>query len=137
MSDIVYKDLVFNKEQIKNLYLDNQWYAYTNDEDRLFNGILNSSDCIGAYRDNELVGLVRTVSDGETICYIQDILVLRNYHRQGIGKSLMNIIKDKYKHVRQIVLMTENTENTKEFYRNVGMVSYDKIGTIGFIVKKD
>lgn len=136
MTNIEYKNLIFDKQQIKSLYLDNEWYAYTNDEERLYRGILNSTDCIGAYDGDLLVGLIRTVSDGETICYVQDILILKKYHRQGIGKKLMKLIFDKYTHVRQLVLMTDNTEKTRLFYENIGMVSYDKVDGVGFILKR-
>jgi ribosomal protein S18 acetylase RimI-like enzyme len=136
MNKIEYKNLLFDKVQIKNLYLDNEWYAYTNDEERLYRGILNSTDCIGAYDDELLVGLIRTVSDGETICYIQDILILKEYQRKGIGKELMKLIFDQYTHVRQVVLMTDNNEKTRSFYENIGMVSYDKVDGVGFILKR-
>jgi GNAT superfamily N-acetyltransferase len=137
MNNIIYKDLVFDKEAIKQLYLDNEWYAYTHDIERLYSGVLNSTDAIAAYHDDLLVGLIRTVSDQETICYIQDILILKKYHRFRIGTTLMNMIFDKYKHVRQVVLMTGETEKQRKFYESLGMVSYDQVECVGFIKKKD
>ncbi len=129
---ITYKSLIYNEEQIKNLYLDNQWYAYTNDIDSLFTGIKNSTECLVAYDQETLVGLIRTVSDKETICFIQDILVLNDYKRRGIGTRLMKVILDKYTRVRQIVLMTGTEEYQRLFYESLGFVIFKKSGTVGY-----
>lgn len=125
MNNVVVKELKFDPEQIKNLYLDNKWYAYTNDLDSLYNGILNSTECLGAYVGNELIGLIRVVSDKYTICFIQDILVLEAYHRKGIGTLLMNPILEKYGHCRQMVLQTDPSEKTHNFYQKLGFTQQD------------
>ena len=133
---INYKPLIYDEAAILQLYLNNEWYAYTNRKELLFNGIRNSLDVIGAYDNDLLVGLIRTVGDLNTIIYIQDILVLKEYQRQGIGKYLIKSIVDKYNAVRQICLMTDNSEKTRKFYESLGLISYDKVQTIGYIVKK-
>ena len=133
---IDYKPLIYNEDAILQLYLNNEWYAYTNRKELLFNGIRNSLDVIGAYDNDLLVGLIRTIGDSNTIIYIQDILVLKEYQRQGIGKYLIKSIVDKYYAVRQICLMTDNSEKTRKFYESLGLISYDKADTVGFMVKK-
>lgn len=136
MIKVEYRELVFDKNAIKQLYLDNEWYAYTHDIERLYRGILNSTDKVGAYIDNQLVGLIRTISDQESVCYIQDILILKKYQRKGIGKALMNMIFEKYSYLRQIILMTDNTKQQRTFYESIGMISYDKVDCVGYILKK-
>ena len=134
---IEYKELIYNEEQIKNLYLDNKWYAYTNDIDSLFKGIQNSTDKIGAYDGETLVGFIRTVSDQATICYIQDILILDSHKHKGIGSKLLNMIFDKYKGVRTVVLMTDkDDQRSNKFYKKLGMVEFDEKGAIGYSLKK-
>lgn len=128
--------MVFDPEQIKNLYLDNEWYAYTNDLESLYNGILNSTEALGAYVDNKLVGLIRVISDRYTVCHIQDILVLKDYHRQGIGSKLMEPIIKKYQNCRQLILLTDNSTKTKEFYKSIGFEEYDTNQVVGFKYKK-
>ena len=123
---ISYKTLIYDEKAIMNLYLDNEWYAYTNIKETLFEGIKNSLDVIGAYKDKELVGLIRTIGDKKTIIYIQDILVLKSYHRKGIGTSLLDIIINKYPHVRQMCLMTGESKEQRQFYESLGFISYDK-----------
>lgn len=78
-----------NKEQLESLYKDVQWYAYTQDLELLLQAINESLDVISAWKDEELVGLIRIVGDGLTIIYIQDILVLNTYQNQGIATHLL------------------------------------------------
>ncbi|MBK9461104.1 MAG: GNAT family N-acetyltransferase [Sphingobacteriales bacterium] len=107
-------------ESILTLYNDVGWAAYTSDEQKLKEAIKNSLITISVWYEDKLIGLLRAVGDGLTIIYIQDILVLRSFQRQGIGRQLLKIMLDKYSIVRQIVLMTDADENTIMFYESCG-----------------
>jgi ribosomal protein S18 acetylase RimI-like enzyme len=113
------KDL--HPANISALYSDARWTNYTKDMPKLMRGIDNSLDVISAWDEDKLVGLVRTIGDKETIIYIQDILVLKVYKRQGIGRHLMKLILEKYQDVRQIVLVTDSETEQKYFYESMGM----------------
>ena len=67
---IEYKNLIFDKDQIHNLYETNKWYAYSRNHEELFGAIQNSLDCIGAYDGDKLVGLVRTIGDKHSIVFV-------------------------------------------------------------------
>lgn len=133
---IEYKELLYDENAIIDLYLNNEWYAYTNNKEALFKGIKNSLDVYGAYDKDKLVGLIRTVGDNETIIYIQDILVNKEYHRKGIGSTLVKTIIDKYQHVRQIVLMTDQTKQQIDFYKSLGFIAVHENGGTAFRLKK-
>ncbi|MEB3363479.1 GNAT family N-acetyltransferase [Lactobacillus sp. R2/2] len=92
----------------------------------------NSLFAIGAYDQNQLVGLIRVVGDGLTIIYIQDLLVNPAYQRRGIGTKLINNVLKKYKSVRQKVLLTENTVKTRMFYESCDFNPCDKYDLIAF-----
>ena len=53
--------------------------------------------CISAYEVTEngkkLIGMGRIVGDGAVICYIQDLIVLPEYHGRGVGSALMKYLK--------------------------------------------
>ncbi len=66
------------------------------------------------------MGLARTVSDDVSICYVQDILVRPQAHRQGIGRALMQAVLTRYAHVMQQVLITDDGEAQQAFYRALG-----------------
>jgi ribosomal protein S18 acetylase RimI-like enzyme len=136
MNKIEYKNLVFNETSILKLYNDNGWSNYTKDEKSLFKGIKNSLFSFAAYDGETLVGLIRVVGDGYTIIYIQDILVLNQYQRQGIGTNLIHKVLNKYNKVRQICLTTDLTEKQKKFYEKCGFTQYDNKDLAGFIYNK-
>ncbi len=119
-------------KQILHLYNDAKWTAYTNNPKKLKRAFSNSLLVISAWNKNELVGLIRIIGDGETIIYIQDILVLESFQRKGIGKKLIKIVLDKYPNVRQKVLLTDDTEKTRGFYETLGFSSCDKGSLVAF-----
>lgn len=133
---MMYKQVTYDEEAILKLYLDNEWYSYTKDKEKLYEGIKKSLDVFGAYDNELLVGLIRTIGDQNTIIYIQDILVLKKYQKQGIGTKLMNHILEKYQAVRQICLMTDSGPETTGFYESLGLIRYENANTVGFMVKK-
>jgi len=131
---IQYKESIpVNENDIKALYEDVKWTAYTNDMPKLVNAIKNSLAVITAWSDNTLVGLIRVVGDGLTIIYIQDILVLENYQNQGIGSELMRRILSKYKNVRQKVLLTNDEPKVRAFYEKHDFSSCDKGELVSFV----
>ena len=56
-----------------------------------------------------------------------------DYQRKGIGSALLKAILERYSHVRQIQLATDNTEKTKAFYRSMGFRELSEIGCRGFM----
>lgn len=137
MNNIIYMKLLFNKCDILELYSDNEWTNYTNNKEVLFKGIRNSLYSYGAYDEDGLIGLVRVVGDGNTVIYIQDILVLRKYQNQGIGTILIKHIIEKYKDIRQIILSTDNTASQKAFYEKNGFKEYQDANLVAFILDKN
>lgn len=73
--------------------------------------ILQSLDVITVWNDDKLVGLIRTIGDGLTIVYIQDILVLNAYQNKGIASELLQRILNKYKNVDTPVLIMTAKES--------------------------
>ena len=87
----------------------------------------------------EIVGLVRLVGDGFSSVFVQDLIVLPSYQRQGIGSNLMKEALADYKDAYQIQLATEQTEKTLGFYRSLGfetLSTYDCTGMIWVDRKK-
>ena len=136
MSKIEYSSLLYNEEEILNLYENMGWSSYTKDKESLFKGIKNSIYVKCAYDAGILVGLIRAVGDGNTIIYIQDILVLESYQRKGIGSNLIKFVLEEYKDVRQICLTTDITEKQRLFYESIGFKNYESVDIKGFMFRK-
>jgi len=127
----------FSVEDLFTLYDSVGWTAYTKDITGLQAGLAQSSLVISAWEGEILVGLIRALTDGQTIAYIQDILVRPEYHKQGLGSQLMRQMLAKLEGIRQIVLMTDSGEENAplhDWYRSFGFKSYNDLGTIGFAI---
>ena len=121
-----------NQADVLALYQAVGWNMYTRDPKKLERAIAQSLSVLGAYDGDQLVGLIRAVGDGETILFIQDLLVLPSYQRQGIGRHLVNALVDQFPQVRQRVLLTDDQPQTRAFYENIGFVESSKVGVIAF-----
>lgn len=134
MGNLVFKeDVILNIEDILFLYNDVGWTSYAKDRDVLMKSIENSLKVISVWDENLLVGLIRIVGDGYSIIYIQDILVLQKYQNKGVGKRLIESILDKYKNVRQKVLLTDKENKTISFYKKEGFSISEEFGCVSFV----
>lgn len=123
----------YHELDILELYHSVGWTNYTDKPDLLRQSFENSLYVLGAYDEKQLVGLIRVVGDGHSIIYIQDILVLPNYQRQGLGRILISKILEKYNTVYQKVLMTDDQEKVIAFYSGLGFELTKDLGLITFI----
>ncbi|OUM43455.1 GNAT family N-acetyltransferase [Arthrobacter sedimenti] len=112
------EDLPLN--EVVELYGAVGWLVYTKDPDNLLQALKGSSTLVAAREGETLVGLARVISDGASICYLQDILVLPSHHRTGIGRALAERALEQYPHVRQKVLITDDEPKQKAFYEALG-----------------
>jgi GNAT superfamily N-acetyltransferase len=107
-------------DELVRLYDAVGWTAYTKTPDTLEAAIAGSSFVVVARRGGRLMGLARAVSDDATVCYLQDVLVHPEEQRSGIGRALVQAVLDRYRHVRQKVLLTDDEEGQRRFYEALG-----------------
>ena len=107
-------------EELVSLYNAVSWSAYTKDPARLAAAVRASLAVATARQDGELVGLARLVGDGQTIVYLQDILIRPTHQRRGIGRELFQRIFAPYSDVRQKVLITDDEASQHAFYKSMG-----------------
>lgn len=111
------------RAELLALYDSVGWSTYV-DQPEVLTAAVDASHavlCARSLADDELVGLARTISDGHTIVYLQDILVRPDRHRAGIGGSLLDAVLDHYSHVRQFVLLTDAEDGQRRFYESRGL----------------
>jgi len=121
-------------EEILPLYEAVGWTNYSTNPTMLKNALENSLFLISA-RDEEgkLIGFLRAVGDGYSIVYIQDIIVLPEYHRQGIGTQLLRKTMEHFKEVYQMILTTDSELKTIAFYEANGFTALSKYGCTSFM----
>lgn len=123
----------YHEEEILHLYASVGWTAYTENPAALQKGFVNSLLTLAAYDKDELLGIIRTVGDGHTVVFIQDILVFPAHQRKGIGSALIQAILTRFQNVRQIELATDNTPKTIAFYESQGFAQMSELGCCGFM----
>lgn len=122
-----------NTQALGDLYNSVEWYAYTKSNDKMSKILDNSLYWYACWDHDKLVGLIRLVGDGVSIIYIQDILVHPDYQRQSIGSNLIKHVMDKYKDIRQLVLLTDSEEKTLNFYKSHGLVPASDTHATAFV----
>lgn len=119
--------------EILNLYNSVGWTAYLKNAELLKTAFANSLSVLAAYEQDELQGIIRVVGDGCTLIYIQDLLVFPEYQHRGVGTALLQAILHEYRHVRQIVLLTDKTDKTVKFYRKSGLREVGDLNCLAFM----
>lgn len=121
-------------EEIFPLYEAVGWTNYTSIPTMLQNALEHSLFLISARdEDGKLIGFLRAVGDGYSIVYIQDIIVLPEYHRQGIGTQLLRQTMEHFKEVYQMILTTDSELKTVAFYESNGFTALSKVGCTSFM----
>ena len=127
------KQEIVKLEDVLHLYQAAGWTNYTNQPQMLEQALSHSLVIYVALDGDAVVGLIRLVGDGFSSVFVQDLIVLPSYQRQGIGRSLMKEALEDYKDAYQVQLVTEQTEKNLGFYRFMGfeiLSTYDCTGMI-------
>lgn len=75
-----------DEQSLLELYGSVGWTAYTTDSKQLMKAVEQSLKVITVWQEKELIGLIRSVGDGETILYIQDLLVHPAIKSMALGQ---------------------------------------------------
>ena len=120
-------------DDVLPLYQAVGWTNYTNQPQMLEQALSHSLATYLARDGEKIVGLVRLVGDGFSSVFVQDLIVLPSYQRQGIGSALMKQALADYKDAYQVQLATEETEKTLGFYRSLGFETLSSFQCTGMI----
>ena len=133
------KETSVSIDDVLHLYQAVGWTNYTNQPQMLEQSLAHSLAIYVARDGEEIVRLVRLVGDGFSSVFVQDLIVLPSYQRQGIGSDLMKEALGDFKDAYQVQLATEQTEKILGFYRSLGfeiLSTYDCTGMIWVERKK-
>ena len=108
---------MFQKEELESLFLSVNWSSGHFPE-KLVIAMQNFEMVYSAWDGDKLVGLICAMDDGIMTAYVHYLLVDPQYHGQGIGKMLVEKMKETYKDYLRIVLVAYNDE--VGFYESCG-----------------
>ncbi|MGV3078877.1 GNAT family N-acetyltransferase [Streptococcus sp. 32226D021BW] len=123
-------------QAVLEIYDSVGWTNYTDRPTMLQKALKHSLFVLAAFDGDRLVGLLRAVGDGHSIVFIQDILVLPTYQRQGIGRTLLEQAITHFPGIYQLHLLTDNTEKTRSFYEALGFTAVDSLGCVAYTYLK-
>lgn len=115
---ITYKDTHdFKAEELQDLFLSVEWSS-GHFPDKLVIAMKHFETVYTAWDGDKLVGLVCAMDDSVMTAYIHYMLVRPEYHKMGIGKTLLEKMKVHYKDYLRIVLVAYDKE--LGFYEHCG-----------------
>ena len=127
------KETSVSIDDVLPLYQAVGWTNYTNQPQMLEQALSHSLATYLARDGEKIVGLVRLIGDGFSSVFVQDLIVLPTYQRQGIGSTLMKQALSDYNDAYQVQLATEQTEKTLGFYRSLGFEALSSFQCTGMI----
>ena len=125
-------------EELVELYDAVGWSTYTRAPERLV-PMLDGSRYLYVAREStvegieRLIGLVRAVGDGQTIAYVQDLLVHPQAQRHGIGSALLGRILADFDRdgIRQRFITTDIVDTPViELYQRFGFTPVQDNGCV-------
>ncbi len=118
MESITYKNTKeFSVNELQDLFLSVEWSSGHYPE-KLVIAIKNYGTVFSAWENDVLVGLISVMDDHSMNAYIHYLLIRPTYQNKGIGKQLIQLVKDKYKDFLRIILIAYNEEIP--FYERCG-----------------
>lgn len=115
---ITYKDTHdFTADELQDLFLSVEWSS-GHFPDKLVIAMKHFETVYTAWDGGKLVGLVCAMDDSIMTAYIHYMLVRPEYHKMGIGKTLLEKMKEHYKDYLRIVLVAYDKE--LGFYEHCG-----------------
>lgn len=120
---IIYKETYdFSKKELQELFLSVEWSS-GHYPDKLVIAMKNFKTVYTAWDNDRLIGLICAMDDGVMTAYIHYLLINPYYQNLGIGKQLVEKMKNKYKDYLRIVIVAYNDEIG--FYQSCGFKKAD------------
>ncbi len=110
-------------EQILPIYEANSWSSAQKPQ-LLHQALLNSDYLVSAWDGNRLIGIGNAISDGFLVVYYPHLLVHPDYHGKGVGKKMIEMMKQRYEGFHMQVLVAD--AKTISFYEKCGFVRAGK-----------
>lgn len=115
---ITYSDThEFNRSDLEGLFLSVKWSSGRY-PDKLVMAMKGFKTVFSAWDGDCLVGMICAMDDGIMNAYVHYLLVNPDYHKQNIGRTLVEMVKEKYKGYLRIALIADNSASG--FYERCG-----------------
>ncbi len=117
-------------EALERLFLSVGWESGKYPE-KLSLAMKNYKSVFTAWDGERLIGLVSAMDDGVLTAYVHYLLVDPEYQKHGIGRKLMEMVKQKYCGYMKICLIAES--DAVRFYETCGFRKVDTAGPMYYL----
>lgn len=116
-------DRIPSPEQVIELYENAGLIRPTNDIGRIRKMYENADLIVTAWDGDILVGVSRSITDWVYCCYLSDLAVRQEYQNLHIGKTLIELTKEKVGD--QSMLLLISVPSALEYYPKVGFTKQE------------
>ena len=99
-------------------------------KERIRKMLAHANLVITAWDGSRLVGIARALTDFSYCCYLSDLAVDRDYQKRGIGRTLIEKVKEAIGEEAALILLS--APNAMDYYPKVGFEKIDN----GFIIRR-
>ncbi|CAM3175391.1 GNAT family N-acetyltransferase [Paenibacillus lupini] len=90
----------------------------------------NADLIVSAWDGEQLVGIARAVTDFSYCCYLSDLAVSQTHQRLGIGKELVNRVRE---HIgEEVALLLLSAPSAMDYYPQIGFAKAEN----AFLIKR-
>ncbi|PKN62924.1 MAG: GNAT family N-acetyltransferase [Deltaproteobacteria bacterium HGW-Deltaproteobacteria-15] len=83
-------------DEYRHLFESTGWTSAITISDNMLKKALDKSwYWVSAFDQESLIGIGRLISDGALYAFVCDMIVLPEYQRKGIGKEILNMLKNR------------------------------------------
>ena len=109
----------FTAAELEDLFLSVEWSS-GHFPDKLVAAMRGFKTVFSAYDGDTLVGMICVMDDGVMNAYVHYLLVDPAHQGEGVGRRLVEMVKEKYKDYLRIAVIGYDAELS--FYENCGFV---------------
>ena len=120
----------FDIEKIIKVFESSGIVRPTKEKERIKSMFENANLIYFAYDNGELIGLARCVTDFSYCCYLSDLAVKKDYQKQGIGKKLVEKVREHIGEKVSLVLLS--AKSAMNYYPKINFEKADN----AFIIKR-
>ncbi|MCA0971870.1 GNAT family N-acetyltransferase [Halobacillus litoralis] len=104
-------------QTVQQLNKEEGWTNLVEKHDETLCSWLNSEPALIAMDGNEIIGYLRGLTDSTTTLYVCELLVKKEYRKNGIAERLVNVAHECYPSTRVEMLATQESQG---YYENNG-----------------
>jgi ribosomal protein S18 acetylase RimI-like enzyme len=91
--------------ELMTLYFNAGWWGERKEKD--IEVMLQQVISVGAWEDGVLIGFARAITDGRFRGYIEDVVIHKDFQKEGIGTKLVSRLLEELSHIDVISLFCE------------------------------